>query len=51
MARATTDNKPKKYVREGIPCSPESLAEWEKTWKDMDESFKLLEKKGRSKRK
>lgn len=28
--------------REGIPCSPESLAEWEQTWKDMEESINNL---------
>lgn len=34
MAQETTD---KKSTRSGIPMSPESLVEYEKTWTDMDE--------------
>ena len=32
--------------REGIPSSPESLAESEKCWKDIEESIELVMKKG-----
>lgn len=31
----------------GIPCSPESLAEWEKAFCDIEESIKLVYKKGK----
>ena len=31
----------------GIPCSPESLAEWEKAFSDIEESIKLVYKKGK----
>ena len=30
----------------GIPCSPESLAEWEKSFTDIEESIQLVYKKG-----
>lgn len=28
----------------GIPCSPESLAEWEKAFTDIEESIEYCEK-------
>jgi len=28
--------------RSGIPCSPESLAEWEQVWIDMEEAIRSL---------
>ena len=31
----------------GIPMSPESLAEWQKAFKDMEDCFALLDKKGK----
>lgn len=31
----------------GIPCSPESLAEWKKAFTDIEESIKLVYKKGK----
>lgn len=31
----------------GIPCSPESLAEWEKAFKDIEECIKLVYKNGK----
>ena len=31
----------------GIPCSPENLVEWEKAFKDIEESIVLVYKKGR----
>ena len=32
----------------GIPCSPESLAEWEKAFSDIEESIELVYKKGKN---
>ena len=34
-------------TRKGIPCSPESLAEWEKAFRDIEESIKLVYKNGK----
>lgn len=31
-------------VVHGIPCSEESLAEYEQTWKDIEESIEYCEK-------
>lgn len=31
----------------GIPMSPESFAEWQKAFKDMEDCFALLDKKGK----
>lgn len=31
----------------GIPCSPESLAEWEKAFTDIEECIKLVYEKGK----
>ena len=33
--------------RKGILCSPESLAEWQKAFSDIEESIKLVYKKGK----
>lgn len=30
--------------RKGIPCSPESLAEWQKAFTDIEESIAYCEK-------
>ena len=34
-------------INHGIPCSPESLAEWEKAFTDIEECIKLVYKKGK----
>lgn len=31
----------------GIPCTPESLAEWEQDFADIEESIQLVYKKGK----
>lgn len=31
----------------GIPCSPESLAEWKQAFVDIEESIQLVYKKGK----
>ena len=31
----------------GLPCSPESLAEWQKAFSDIEESIALVYKKGK----
>ena len=31
----------------GIPCSPESLEEWKQAFIDIEESIKLVYKKGK----
>lgn len=41
----------KKEVRHGIPMSPESLAEYEQTWKDMEECISYLDKSMKQKTK
>lgn len=47
---ATTDKKSKpSSVRHGIPSSAEELAESEKCWKDMEDCFALLNKRGSGK--
>lgn len=43
MAKETTDKKESKSVRHGIPMSPEALADYEKTWTDMDECIAFCE--------
>lgn len=38
----------KKSKWDGIPMTKEELEEEKKVWEDMEENFKLLEKKGKN---
>lgn len=42
MAQATTDKPKSNKSRPGVPCDEKGLKEFEKTWQDMDDCFKLL---------
>lgn len=44
MAVETKDKKETKIVRHGNPMSPESLAEYEKVWTDMEECIAYCNK-------